>query len=91
MTNRDICGIAIVGGNGCGKTTVGKYLANLLGYKHLDAEDYFFKTSKIPYTNSRTKDEVQKLLLLDIKKNKKFILSSVNGDYGKEINAFIVM
>lgn len=83
----DICGVAIVGGNGSGKTTIGKELANSLGYKHMDVEDYYFKPSVIPYTNSRTKDEVQKLLLSDIQKYRKFILSSVNCDYGEEINA----
>lgn len=41
----DICGIAIVGGNGSGKTTIGRELANLIGYKHMDIEDYYFSSS----------------------------------------------
>lgn len=84
----DICGIIIVGGNGSGKTTLGKQLADSIGYKYMDVEDYYFKSSEVPYTNPRTKEEVTKLMLLDIKKYKKFVLSSVNGDYGEEINGF---
>ena len=81
-------GIAVVGGNGSGKTTLGKQIADLLGYKHMDIEDYYFKKSTIPYADSRTKEEVQKLLLADIKKYDQFVLSSVNCDYGNEINSF---
>ena len=80
-------GIAIVGANGSGKTTLGKYLANLLGYTHMDVEDYYFKDSKIPYTNPRTREEVKELLFVDIKKQDQFILSSVNCDFGDDINA----
>lgn len=80
-------GIAIVGANGSGKTTLGKYLADLLGYKHMDVENYYFKDSAIPYTNSRTREEVLELLLADMKKQGQFILSAVNCDFGDDINA----
>lgn len=80
-------GIAIVGANGSGKTTLGKYLADLLEYRHMDAEDYFFKDSVIPYTDSRTREEVQTMLLADIKRCGSFVISSVNGDYGASINS----
>ena len=80
-------GIAIVGANGSGKTTLGKHLADLLGYKHMDVEDYYFKDSAIPYANPRTREEVQELLLADIKKQGQFILSAVNCDFGDDINA----
>ena len=63
-----ISGIAIVGGNGSGTTTFGRYLAGLLGYRYMDVEDYYFRESDIPYTNMRTKQEVQALLLRDIKR-----------------------
>lgn len=79
-------GIAIIGANGSGKTTLGKYLAELLNYKHMDVEDYYFRESEIPYANPRTREEVQELMLADIKKHNQFILSSVNCDFGDEIN-----
>lgn len=81
-------GIAIVGGNGSGKTTLGKRLAGLLGYRHMDIENYAFKTSAIPYAAPRTREEIQALLLADIKKHGSFVLSAVNCDFGDEINAF---
>ena len=81
-----IHGIAIAGANGSDKTTLGKHLAKLLGFKHMDVENYYFKDSVIPYANPHTKEEVQKLLLADIKRNGRFILSAVNCDFGKDIN-----
>ena len=80
-------GIAIVGGNGSGKTTLGRQLAQLLGCKHMDVEDFYFKESAIPYANPRTREEVQALLLADMARHPRFILSAVNGDMGSEINA----
>lgn len=79
-------GIAIAGANGSGKSTLGKYMADLLQYRHMDAEDYYFRESAIPYENSRTKEEVQKLLYADIKKYGQFIVSAVNCDFGEKIN-----
>lgn len=79
--------IAIVGGNGSGKTTLGRRLADLYSLKHMDVEDYYFKESKIPYANPRTRDEVGELILADVKKYKRFVLSAVCGDFGSEINA----
>lgn len=82
-----ISGIAIIGGNGSGKTTLGKSLAESLGYKHMDAEDYYFKNSSAPYTNPRTEEEVQDLLLSAINAHGRFVFSSVGGDMGSIINA----
>lgn len=82
-----IHGIAVVGANGSGKTTLGGYLADLLGYQHMDIEDYYFKKSVIPYADPRTREEVKELLLADMKKYDRFVLSAVNGDFGNEINA----
>lgn len=80
-------GIAIVGANGSGKTTLGAQLSKALGYQHMDVEDYYFRESSVPYANPRTREEVQGLLLADIKKHGRFILSSVNCDFGDTINA----
>lgn len=81
-----IHGIAIVGGNGSGKTTLGKALARHLGWQAMDVEDYYFRPSSNPYADPRTKEEVIQLLLADMKKHKRFVFSSVNCDYGPEIN-----
>lgn len=79
--------IAIVGGNGSGKTTLGRHLADMFSLKHMDVEDYYFKESEIPYANPRTRDVVGELILADVKKYKRFVLSAVCGDFGSEINA----
>ena len=54
-------GIIIMGLNGCGKSTVCRELAQRLGYKRIDVEDYYFLDSQIPYTVSRTYEEVQQI------------------------------
>ena len=77
-----ICGL-----NGCGKSTLGRAVAEELGYKRMDVEDYYFLPSPVPYSVSRTRDEVRALMLEDVKKNPRFVLSSVRADWGKEINA----
>jgi adenylate kinase family enzyme len=78
-------GIIIFGANGSGKTTLGRELARILGFKRMDAEDYFFRESIIPYSDARSKREVVELMLADIKKFRSFIISSVTGDYGSII------
>ncbi|MBT9777436.1 AAA family ATPase [Clostridium sp. MCC353] len=80
-------GIAVSGANGSGKTTLGRLLAGMLGYKHMDAEDYFFKEPAVPYTDARTREEALKLLTADMKKYGQFIVTAVNCDFGDEINA----
>ncbi|MDR1263581.1 MAG: AAA family ATPase [Oscillospiraceae bacterium] len=80
-------GIIVFGANGSGKTTLGRELARILGFKHMDHETYAFAESEIPYTNERSHDEKIKLMLADIYKSHGFVLSSVTGDFGKEIES----
>ena len=75
-------GIAVVGLNGCGKTTLGGALSLALDAYRMDVEDYFFPPSDaVPFTVSRTKDEARRLLLADMDKHPRFVLSLVNGDW----------
>jgi len=80
-------GICICGLNGSGKTTLGAALAERLGYKHMDVEDYYFTRADNPYVSARTRDEVEVLLLEDIKQNPCFVFSAVNGNMNSEINS----
>lgn len=80
-------GICICGLNGSGKTTLGAALAERLGYKHMDVEDYYFTRADNPYASARTRDEVEVLLLEDIKQNPCFVFSAVNGNMNSEINS----
>ena len=80
-------GILIVGLNGAGKTTLGRVLADALGWFRMDVEDYFFTPADNPYAVSRTKDEVRQLMLADIERHGRFVLSSVSGDWGEALAA----
>ena len=84
-------GIVICGLNGAGKSTLGKTLAEKMDFHFIDIENlYFPKTNpnKI-YASPRTRKEVEKLLLHEIKTHKNFILASVKGDYGEDIYSLI--
>ena len=78
-------GIIVFGANGSGKTTLARELANLLGFKHMDIEDYFFEPSEIPYTAKRPHEDFLNLMLADIEKHGSFVISAVTGDLGEKI------
>lgn len=82
-------GILVCGLNGVGKSTLGKALAERLGYYFIDIEDlYFPKTDPdYIYANPRSRKEVEALLLQEMKAHENFVLASVKGDYGEEISA----
>lgn len=78
MKNR----IIICGGNGVGKSTLGKALSHELGWQFMDIEDYYFPKSNMDYNHetARTREEVTHLLLEDMKKYTNFVLASVKGN-----------
>ena len=80
------CGICVCGLNGSGKTTLAGALAKALNFKHMDIEQYYFTSMYNPYALSRTRVEVERLILDDIKQNPLFVFSAVNGDMTPEIN-----
>lgn len=82
-------GILICGLNGAGKSTLGKALAEKLHFHFIDNEDlYFPKTDpNYIYAFARTREEVEKLLLDEIKAHENFIFTSVTGDYGEEVRS----
>ena len=80
------CGICVCGLNGSGKTTLAGALAKELNFKHMDVEQYYFTSTDNPYASSRTREEVERLLLEDIKRNPCFVFSAVNGDMTLGIN-----
>jgi len=84
----DIYGIIVFGANGSGKTTLARELSHILGYKHIDHEEYAFIDSDIPYTKVRSKTECIELMLEDIYRYRNFVLSAVTGDFGERIERF---
>jgi len=81
-------GIIVFGVNGVGKTTLGRELARILNYKHMDIEAYAFRETEIPYTDQRSNEECIALMLADIKKYRSFVISAVTGDFGDTIPLF---
>ncbi len=80
-------GILICGLNGVGKSTLGKLLAERLGWQFIDNEDlYFPKTdTKYAYSDPRGKEEVIRLLEERIEKDRRFVFAAVKGDYGEKL------
>lgn len=80
--------IIVCGGNGAGKSTLGKRLAAELGWTFRDIEEYYFPVNNTDYNYSeaRTKEDVSKLLLADMKEHKNFVLAAVKGEFGSEVS-----
>lgn len=80
-------GIIICGLNGVGKSTLGKALAEKLNFHFIDNEELYFPQtdSSYIYRHSRNREEVEKLLFLEIMAHENFVFTSVKGDYGETI------
>lgn len=85
-----MAGIIVCGLNGVGKSTLGKALADRLNYHFIDNEDlYFPKTDPdYIYASQRTREEVERLLLEEIRTHNNFVFVSVKGDYGETACSF---
>lgn len=83
-------GIIVCGLNGSGKSTLGKVLAERLRFHFIDNEDLFFPKDDPDYTyaSPRSHEEVEKLLINEVKKHENFVFAAVKGNYGEEILKF---
>ncbi|MBN2797403.1 MAG: AAA family ATPase [Clostridia bacterium] len=98
-------GIAIMGLNGGGKSTLAHALAKEIGYFELDVEDCYFPEQResrkfvlendhaietehlglLPFSNPRSKSEVEEIIINIIKTNPNFILSGVTMNWDEKI------
>jgi len=81
-------GILVFGANASGKKTVGRELARILNYKHMDIIEYHFEKSEIPYTVERSREDCFNFMLADIEKYRSFVLTAVTGNFGDTIPQF---
>lgn len=81
-------GICICGLNGSGKTTLGRELARKLEFYPMDVENYYFDQDDLTYSNPHSREEVRAMLAADIARHPRFVLSSVSGKLGEEIERF---
>lgn len=69
-------GIIVFGASGSGTTTIGKELAQIMGFKHFDLDDYFWTwDTDIPYTVPRPREKRVELLQRDLSKCNYFVMS----------------
>ena len=80
-------GIQVCGLNGCGKSTLGRALAQKIGFHFIDNEELFFTRNAAdePYQNPRSRAEVEKLLMEEVRRHGDFVFAAVKGDYGGAI------
>ncbi len=82
-------GILICGLNGVGKSTLGRLLADRLGWTFIDNEDLWFPKEDTAYLFSapRSREEVIRLLEERIAGSGRFVFAAVKGDYGGRLIA----
>ncbi len=82
-------GILICGLNGVGKSTLGRMLAERLGWTFIDSEDLWFPKTDPAYLFSapRSREEAVRLLEERIADSGRFVLAAVKGDYGGRLIA----
>ena len=80
-------GIILCGLNGSGKSTLGRVLAERLGWRFIDNEDLYFPKSdpNYLYAGQRTQEEVERLLLEEVRRDRHFVFAAVRGNYGEAV------
>lgn len=77
--------IHIYGASGSGTSTLGRKISEELGYKFMDADDYFWLTTNPRYTTKRSKEERLALMKKDISDNDNVVISGSLVDWGDEL------
>jgi adenylate kinase family enzyme len=68
-------GIIVFGASGSGTTTFGRDLAEHLNFTHLDADDFFWEDTAIPFTVKRAREQRISKLREAIRESRGFVLS----------------
>lgn len=77
--------IHVLGPSGAGVTTLGRRLSELLGFVHLDTDDYYWFTSDPePYRRRRNPDHRRQLLRADLEAHRHCVLTGSICGWGDE-------
>lgn len=76
--------ILIFGASGSGTTTLGTEIEKRTDYKHLDADDYYWKKTNPPFQKKIPLSERNKQLKADFEKFENVVLSGSMVSWGKE-------
>lgn len=77
-----IKGIYIFGASGTGTTTIGSELSKVLDFTHLDCDDFCWYETDPPFTQRRPIQESQNLLLREINRSNKWVMSGSHYRWG---------
>lgn len=77
--------IHIYGASGSGTSTIGKFIADKLGYFFMDTDDYFWEPTNPPYTIKRKVSDRIALMQKDIAKHNGVVISGSLVDWGDEL------
>jgi len=76
--------IHIFGASGSGTTTLGKALHTALGYRHLDADDYYWEKTEPPFQVKVPLEKRNRIITKDFLAQENCIISGSMVSWGKE-------
>jgi len=79
--------VMITGAAGAGSTTLGRALANEIGARHLDSDDFFWLPSEPPFATPRDPSERRRLLHAQLGAQKDAVLSGSIVGWDPEIES----
>jgi adenylate kinase family enzyme len=75
MSTRAADRIHITGASGSGQTTLGASLAERFGYRHFDADHYYWIPTEPPFTTPREVEERRRMLGADLNAHPRWVIS----------------
>jgi len=82
MSAQSVDRIHITGASGSGQTTLGSALAERFGYRHLDADDYFWIPTEPRFTTPREVEGRRRMLSVDVTAHPRWVLSGSLMNWG---------
>lgn len=84
MTEVPVHRIYLMGAPGAGVSTLGRALAQRLGYSFFDTDDYYWFTSDpMPYRRKRNPDHRRALLRADLDRTERYVLAGSLSGWGE--------